>query len=163
GSRRTRHVRELPDHGVPGPPVPRSRVLQRVPGGRGRVRQVPGPAAERGRRPPAPTHRDRPGQPRERGGRAGPVDRVAASLRLRLDYPDVEVVVVDDGSTDDTRAIAHGFGVRVISTENRGLSAARNSGLEAATGEIVAYIDDDAYPDPHWLQYIAAAFLSSDH
>ena len=39
----------------------------------------------------------------------------------------------------------------LISTENRGLASARNTGLEAATGEIVAYIDDDAWPDPHWL------------
>jgi hypothetical protein len=51
----------------------------------------------------------------------------------------------------------------VISTPNRGLSNARNTGLQAATGEIVAYTDDDARPDPHWLQYLAAAFGSSTH
>jgi hypothetical protein len=43
------------------------------------------------------------------------------------------------------------------------LSSARNTGMAAATGEIVAYIDDDAYPDPHWLTYLAAAFLTTDH
>ncbi len=57
-------------------------------------------------------------------------------------------IVVDDGSTDDTAAIAREYGVRLIRTPNRGLSSARNTGLAAATGEIVAYIDDDAYPDP---------------
>jgi GT2 family glycosyltransferase len=81
----------------------------------------------------------------------------------RLEYPSYEVVVIDDGSTDATPDIAREFGVRVISTPNRGLSAARNLGLAAAAGEIVAYIDDDAYPDPHWLTYLATAFMTTDH
>jgi glycosyltransferase involved in cell wall biosynthesis len=81
----------------------------------------------------------------------------------RLEYPNFEVIVVDDGSTDETAAIAGEYGFRVISTPNRGLGAARNTALEAATGEIVAYIDDDAYPDPHWLSYLAWAFLHTQH
>jgi len=76
----------------------------------------------------------------------------------KLDYPDYEVIVVDDGSPDDTSLIAKRHPVRLIRTENRGLSSARNTGMEAATGEFVAYIDDDAYPDPHWLTYLAASF-----
>jgi GT2 family glycosyltransferase len=80
-----------------------------------------------------------------------------------LEYPNWEVIVVDDGSTDETAAIAAEYGFRVISTPNRGLSAARNTALEAATGEIVAYIDDDAYPDPQWLSYLAWAFLQGRH
>ena len=71
---------------------------------------------------------------------------------LRLEYPNYEVIVVNDGSTDTTAKIANNYGFRVITTENRGLASARNTGLAAATGEIVAYIDDDAYPDPHWLR-----------
>ena len=43
------------------------------------------------------------------------------------------------------------------------MSSARNTGLAAATGEIVAYLDDDAYPDSHWLKYLAATFLSTSH
>ncbi len=81
----------------------------------------------------------------------------------RLDYADFEVIVVDDGSLDDTAKIAREYDVRLIRTENRGLSSARNTGLEAATGEIVAYLDDDAYPDPQWLQYLAATFAATDH
>ena len=77
----------------------------------------------------------------------------------RLDYPDVEVIVVNDGSTDATPNIAAEYDVLLINQENRGLSAARNRGLEAATGEIVAYIDDDARPDPHWLRYLAATMV----
>jgi len=76
----------------------------------------------------------------------------------RVAYPDFEVILVDDGSKDATAAIGREFRVRVICTENRGLSNARNTGYEAATGEIVAYIDDDAYPDPHWLYYLAHRF-----
>ncbi|NIP81944.1 MAG: glycosyltransferase, partial [Gemmatimonadetes bacterium] len=56
-----------------------------------------------------------------------------------LAYPDFEVIVVDDGSTDGTGTIARDHGFHVISTENQGLSSARNTGLAAATGEIVAY------------------------
>jgi GT2 family glycosyltransferase len=81
----------------------------------------------------------------------------------RVDYPNFEVIVVDDGSTDGTADIARGYDVRLIRTENRGLSSARNTGLEAASGEMVAYLDDDAWPDPHWLKYVAATFEATDH
>jgi len=81
----------------------------------------------------------------------------------RLEYPDYEVIVVDDGSTDATPHIAARYGFEVISTPNRGLSSARNTGLARATGEIVAYIDDDAWPDPHWLTYLVETFLTTDH
>jgi len=81
----------------------------------------------------------------------------------RLTYPDYEVIVVDDGSTDATAGIARRYSCRLIQTENRGLASARNTGLEAATGEIVAYTDDDAYPDPDWLTYLASTFLTTSH
>ncbi|OLE61571.1 MAG: glycosyl transferase, partial [Cyanobacteria bacterium 13_1_40CM_2_61_4] len=80
-----------------------------------------------------------------------------------LEYPDHEVIVVNDGSTDSTDEITREYGFRLISTENRGLASARNAGLGAATGEIVAYIDADARPDSYWLSHLAVSFLKSSH
>lgn len=74
----------------------------------------------------------------------------------RLDYPDLEVIVVDDGSTDDTSNIARRHPrARVIEMPHAGLSAARNEGFRVATGELVAYLDSDAYPSPEWPYYLA--------
>ncbi len=77
---------------------------------------------------------------------------------LKLDYPSFEVIVVNDGSTDSTPKITSEYPFKLINTENRGLSNARNTGIEAATGEIIAFVDDDAYPDDHWLRFLALAF-----
>ncbi len=81
----------------------------------------------------------------------------------KLHYPDVEVVLVNDGSRDGTEAIGqrHPW-VRLISTPNQGLSAARNVGLSAATGQIVAYTDADVRVDPDWLTYLVQPFITSD-
>jgi GT2 family glycosyltransferase len=80
-----------------------------------------------------------------------------------LRYPAFETIVVDDGSTDRTAEIASMFEVRVICTENRGLSDARNTGLESARGEYVAYIDDDTCPDRDWLHFLVTTFRTTDH
>src|SRR5262249_36910674 len=79
-----------------------------------------------------------------------------------LDYPDYEVIVVDDGSTDHTRAVLSRFPtVRAIHQENQGLSAARNTGLRAGSGDIVAYTDSDCFADPHWLTLLVSQLLHS--
>jgi GT2 family glycosyltransferase/sugar lactone lactonase YvrE len=80
----------------------------------------------------------------------------------RLNYPDFEVIVVNDGSRDATGDIARRYPVRLIEVPNAGLSAARNIGLSAATGEIVAYTDADVRVDPDWLTYLVQPFLTSD-
>jgi glycosyltransferase involved in cell wall biosynthesis len=84
------------------------------------------------------------------------IDACLASLEV-LDYPDYEVIVVNDGSRDRTLEIAETYPFcRIISQPNKGLSAARNVGAEAATGEIVAYTDSDCVADPDWLGYLVA-------
>lgn len=74
-----------------------------------------------------------------------------------LPSSEYEVIVVDDGSTDDTSAVAEAAGVRVIRIEHSGPAAARNAGLQAARGEIVLFTDADCEPTPHWARALAEA------
>ncbi|HEY3412720.1 MAG TPA: glycosyltransferase [Armatimonadota bacterium] len=82
----------------------------------------------------------------------------------RVEYPDYEVLVIDDGSTDQTASIAGTYAepIRLLQPGRGGLSFARNAGMDAATGEIVAYTDADCVLPPHWLFYLAASFTEGD-
>lgn len=60
----------------------------------------------------------------------------------------LEIVIVDDGSTDDTASICRHFAasdprIRIVSTENRGVAAARNTGIEASKSDYIAFLDAD--------------------
>lgn len=77
----------------------------------------------------------------------------------RLSYPNYEVIVVNDGSTDETLEICKLFPyIRLVNQVNHGLSVARNIGMHAATGEIIAYTDSDCVADPDWLNYLVQTF-----
>ncbi len=82
----------------------------------------------------------------------------------RLRYPKYEIILVDDGSKDSTPKIAMQHPkVRYFRHDtNLGLSVARNTGIAAATGEIIAYTDADCRADEDWLYYLVADFQSGE-
>lgn len=92
-----------------------------------------------------------------------------------LNYPNYEVILVDDGSKDKTQEIVASFvkdrearGGKLpefvnIVQPNMGLSYARNAGAKAAKGDIFAYTDSDCMADPDWLYYMVHTLLSGDY
>jgi glycosyltransferase involved in cell wall biosynthesis len=87
---------------------------------------------------------------------------LAGAIRSVLvqDYPLVEIMVVDDGSTDNTRQVVEGFGerVRYLYQQNAGLSAARNTGIWAARHGFIAFLDADDEWHPGMLSAAMRAF-----
>jgi len=85
------------------------------------------------------------------------IEKCLRSLQA-CDYPELEVLICDDGSTDRTLEIARSFPYRILELPRVGLGGARNAGLAAATGEIVAFMDADAFCHPEWLYHLVLSF-----
>ena len=101
-----------------------------------------------------------------------PVYDVAQYLREALDsvvnqtYKDLEIIIVDDGSTDESASICEDYAssdprIKLIHQSNKGLSGARNTGLEHATGEFVAFVDSDDSVSPLFIETLVNAISSS--
>jgi glycosyltransferase involved in cell wall biosynthesis len=94
--------------------------------------------------------------------RAALLGRALQSVQAQRPLPPAEVIVVDDGSDDETAGVARSFGAKVLTHDhNRGLSAARNSGLEAATQPWIALLDSDDEWLSHHLEQLWS--LRGDH
>jgi glycosyltransferase involved in cell wall biosynthesis len=81
-----------------------------------------------------------------------------------LNYPDYEVILVDDGSTDNTPQIASLYPKvqYVRHATNLGLSSARNTGIQSARGAVIAFTDADCRPDQDWLYYLIGDLLNGE-
>jgi glycosyltransferase involved in cell wall biosynthesis len=89
--------------------------------------------------------------------------RVCLSSIVRNDYPAdrLEIVVVDNGSTDDSALVAREAGAIVVSIPRGRVSELRNEGAKAASGEILAFVDADHEIGHHWIRAAAATLTSS--
>ncbi|MGM9794703.1 MAG: glycosyltransferase family 2 protein [Candidatus Aphodosoma sp.] len=94
------------------------------------------------------------------------VEKCITSI-MAQSYEDIEIITVNDGSKDDTLSILESLAskdnrIHIINKENAGVSAARNSGLENATGEYVVFVDGDDYLAPDYVEYMLSLTESAD-
>ena len=93
---------------------------------------------------------------------AGVIGRCIDSV-LRQTYPDFELLIIDDGSTDETAEIvaakaAQDTRIHLIRQENTGVSSARNAGIAAASGELLCFIDCDDTVSANYLETLLALY-----
>lgn len=94
------------------------------------------------------------------------IDRCICSV-LAQTYHQIELILIDDGSKDNSGAICDAWAakdsrVKVLHQENAGVSAARNAGLDAATGEYIGFVDADDWVEPQMVEQLLEAARSSD-
>jgi glycosyltransferase involved in cell wall biosynthesis len=94
---------------------------------------------------------------------AATLPRTLAALAAQDYAGEAEIVLVDDGSGDDTAALAERAGVRVIRLEHQhGPAGARNAGIAATSAPLIAFTDADCEPAPGWLRALVAALAGAD-
>lgn len=91
----------------------------------------------------------------------------AADSVLNQTYPDIELIIVVDGSNSVYKRAQKDYGSKSevaihCNEQNQGLSASRNVGLEMASGEVVAFIDDDAVADEQWIENLVHVYENKD-
>lgn len=96
----------------------------------------------------------------------GYIERCLKSIQKQT-YPRFEVIIIDDGSTDNSLLLCQKFAkkyrnFRVISQKNQGLSAARNAGIKQATGDFLAFVDGDDEILPNFLADLMTAAEATD-
>lgn len=90
------------------------------------------------------------------------LNRCLAAL-AQQSYSDYEIIVVDNAPSDgSSRDVAERWGAQYLVERHIGLSRARNAGARACSGDIVAFTDDDAVPEPEWLSMLVAEFRDHD-
>lgn len=87
---------------------------------------------------------------------------------INQSYHNLEIILIDDGSTDDSGKIADEYAkkeprIRVIHQKNAGLSAARNTGLNVMKGEYVTFIDSDDYVSSDYVEYLYSLIVKSNY
>lgn len=84
------------------------------------------------------------------------LEKCLESIRTQI-YSDIEVIMVNDGSTDGSKNMANSYAerdnrFRLFSQENAGVSAARNHGLDVAEGEYILFVDSDDWLEPQMIE-----------
>ena len=102
-----------------------------------------------------------------------PVYNVSSFLSMCIEsiceqeYPFLEIILVDDGSTDESGKICDSYAekdarIKVIHKQNQGVSSARNTGLDVATGRWICFVDGDDYIMPEYVSYMLALGVAYD-
>lgn len=84
---------------------------------------------------------------------------------LKQDYSNIELIVVNDGSTDNTKSVCSQFSdkrIKVVTQENKGLSGARNTGLSNSNGEYVTFVDSDDWIEDNFISQLLDGLLSNN-
>ena len=93
--------------------------------------------------------------------------REALRSLIRQERPPDEVIVVDNGSTDNTKEAVLNFkdklNIKYVYEAQSGIPYARNAGIRSATKDIIAFIDDDCVADRNWLKYLEIPFIKDPH